>query len=483
MRIADRHKPLLVFLVCFFVYIANGSFLPGNDTLANVYVPASFLEYGSAFVDPATTPQLFRWEVLVENTWIPTNVLEAPENIAPLIEQGRLRATEQYAVVRTADDLFANTFGLGVVFISIPFFFLVTLGIPDLLWQASALFMSAKVLASLLTAGTVTLMFLTLRRQVTSTFWLYALTGAFAFGTSLWSLSSQALWQSTFNLFFVTLTLFFVARESVTTKQIVFAGAAASAAVLMKPTSGFFVIGLLIYLWFSEREKVSSFILGGLPLAVVFFAYNLIAFDSLFAFGQTASAGTETALYKTGTESLWQTSMLTGLFGTLLSPSRGLFVFSPFLLLIFAGLAQKKRSLFMYVLSGVTLAIVLLQSKWFDWWGGHTYGNRALIDTLPYLMLLLVPAAKQTGKRRWFKVLFAAFAVFAVFLQGVGAFAYNHTGWNVKNNQDVDLQEHRHRLWSWSDNQALHYITNFSEEKERKAAFVEEYLLFLNPTK
>ena len=46
------------------------------------------------------------------------------------------------------------------------------------------------------------------------------------------------------------------------------------------------------------------------------------------------------ALEKTGKSQLWQTPLVVGAFGLLASPSRGLLVFSPFLVLAFWGLPR-----------------------------------------------------------------------------------------------------------------------------------------------
>jgi hypothetical protein len=32
-----------------------------------------------------------------------------------------------------------------------------------------------------------------------------------------------------------------------------------------------------------------------------------------------------------------------------------------------------------------------VQSKWFDWWGGWTYGYRPWLEAVPVLVLCMIP--------------------------------------------------------------------------------------------
>ena len=82
-----------------------------------------------------------------------------------------------------------------------------------------------------------------------------------------------------------------------------------------------------------------------------------------------------------------------GALGLLVSPSRGLLVFLQFL--GFSGLGMVKTWLdaryhSLRPLTIATVAVMALQCKWFDWWGGWTYGYRPWLDTVPLLVVFIV---------------------------------------------------------------------------------------------
>ncbi|MCB0017486.1 MAG: hypothetical protein KDE09_06815 [Anaerolineales bacterium] len=89
-----------------------------------------------------------------------------------------------------------------------------------------------------------------------------------------------------------------------------------------------------------------------------------------------------------------QTPLPLALFGLLFSPSRGLFSFSPFLLLLpaFSLLRwQRLRRLPWFCLSWLWIAAHLLVIARFNvWWGGYSFGPRLLTDLLPAFFLLAI---------------------------------------------------------------------------------------------
>jgi len=100
-------------------------------------------------------------------------------------------------------------------------------------------------------------------------------------------------------------------------------------------------------------------------------SYNDHVFKNPLQFGQT-KISKRVAQYKTGNTDVWKTPLWKGLSGLLLSPSRGLFIYSPFFLFALWGLIVvwrgKDRLLQCFSFAGFFL--ILTASKWFDWWGG-----------------------------------------------------------------------------------------------------------------
>jgi hypothetical protein len=83
------------------------------------------------------------------------------------------------------------------------------------------------------------------------------------------------------------------------------------------------------------------------------------------------------------------------LYGLLFSPSRGLFVYSPIFLVVVLGVVgnvwrmEKERPLLWLALTWLTLHIIMVARFW-NWWGGFSFGPRLLTDMLPALVLLTV---------------------------------------------------------------------------------------------
>ena len=87
------------------------------------------------------------------------------------------------------------------------------------------------------------------------------------------------------------------------------------------------------------------------------------------------------------------------LLGHLISPSRGLFIFSPVLLLTLGGIIRHRRSILREPLG--VMALVWIAAFWLviarfpHWWGGYCYGSRLLVDTMPAWALLTILVWRQ----------------------------------------------------------------------------------------
>ncbi len=91
-----------------------------------------------------------------------------------------------------------------------------------------------------------------------------------------------------------------------------------------------------------------------------------------------------------------------GILGQLISPGRGLLLYSPVLLLTFFGLKafwQRHRLEFPALLAVIVIHL-LLYGKWFMWHGGFAWGPRFMVATLPFWVILMAPKLKAEGKRQ-----------------------------------------------------------------------------------
>jgi hypothetical protein len=118
-------------------------------------------------------------------------------------------------------------------------------------------------------------------------------------------------------------------------------------------------------------------------------------------------------------------NILTGIAGLLLSPTRGLFVFSPFLLFVVFFLPWVLRERSTRRLSVVIGCAVLAQVSFYasaDWRQGISFGPRWLTDMLPILFWMLPPVIAAMSLMA--RVAFGAACVVAIAIQMVGAFWY-----------------------------------------------------------
>jgi len=480
-----------IFAGALILYLSNLSLLPlAGDSIPNVYLPASVLGDGDLAFSPFEAPGMFLWSaqgpagqarVDVDN-WRQTAPGER-KTYADLYGERRLEFSGwKYYVVptvrsrtTTGEPLFVGAFGPVPGLTALPFAALAQLFGAHLWDQQPASVGAAKLTAALLVAGSVALIYLTAiafippRRAL-----LLAL--AYGAGSCVWAISSQALWQQTAEIFFLALGVFFLMRMRSSWSRGASAGLALSAAAACRPTAALVAVLVAAWLALSDRRAFAAFALAALPLAAGILLYNQYYFGSPFDFGQL-TAGARIAQYKTGSPEVWQTPIWVGAAGLLASPSRGLFVYSPFLVLALPGawLAwrdERYRSL--RVLTLAVPALWLPAFAWFDWWGGWTFGYRPIVDSAPLLAVLCVPALGCVLDRPVWRAALLAALVWSIFVQVLGSFAYSPWGWDARvidasgKRADVDLPAYRHRLWSFTDWQIGYLIANFSQARAER---------------
>jgi len=247
-------------------------------------------------------------------------------------------------------------------------------------------------------------------------------------------------------------------------------------ATFCRPQSVVVAVCVGIYYLFTNRKHFYYYVLLGLPYALFLFIYNGYYFGDIFRFGQEIAAE-KIGLATAGASSIWQTPVFSGLAGILFSPSRGLFVYSPFLIFSLLGIAVLKKLPYhkeFYPLVASLVIMLLLHSKWFVWWGGWSYGYRIIVDTVPLLTVLLIPAIRKISQNKFIFVIFSLTIIWSVYVQILGAYAYNVFGWNDKNNMDIDRQKYHYRLWSVTDSQISFYTTHFGESRQLKQDYISK---------
>jgi hypothetical protein len=167
-------------------------------------------------------------------------------------------------------------------------------------------------------------------------------------------------------------------------------GALQGLAVLVEfPTLGaVLLMCAYAFSWLDRKWEIVKLGCGALPMVLLLGWYNTSAFGSPFAtayqyLGRFPEIS-NTTLVGFGPPS-WE-----ALWGLTFSPYRGLFFFSPFLLLAGPGswLLVRRREWRPEVVlwAGMVTLHLLLIAGWYDWRGGFAIGPRNLIAVIPFLM-------------------------------------------------------------------------------------------------
>ncbi len=481
---------ILILLALLGIYHLDGGFLHCVDSMASHHLPISIVREGNLSFRPVEAPALFRWNLPGRRnpsgdafqSW---NDVHAGKPMSHWRDTGQLSLNSmQFCVVRSVrPGLFVNTFGIGPGLVALPIFAVLMAASDDLASDAAAQWYGGKFVGALTVSVSAIFVFLAaalfLRRRSAA---LLAL--AYALGTCVWSTSSQALLQHGPNAMFLAMGAYFLCRIGRPGRSAVWCGLALGAAFVCRPTSLLVLAAVGVWLLFAHRKALLPYALGALPLLIAVAVYNDWYLGAPWRFGQSVIAPF-IAEPKTGSPQMWQTPMLTGLAGLLASPSRGLFVYSPFLLFALWGAVAVWRDRRFQAFRPLTIAlpaIVCLEAKHFDWWSGWSFGYRHLVDLAPLLVVLLVPIAAVIFRRRALLALFAVLLAWSVGVQVLGAFAYNLSGWNARvvagqeAPQDIDRPEHRHRLWSITDSQIPYYLRHFREARDLRQAKIRAVL-------
>ena len=498
-----------LFFGCFLLYLANGDVTVVNDASPATYLPSRALGAGTLTYTPEDTPFMFYWLAgegeKAAVVWFPAwDHPIGPRPARAWLEAGRLKvARAEYYLLpaRGEPGRYVGCYGPLAGLFAVP---LALLARPFTGDGSSTLWTLGKISAAALTAGSVLFLYWTALARLPRPRALLVAT-AYAAGTCVWSVTSQAMWQQTPVVFLLSLGAWLFLKEPRRPSTIALCGLVLGTAFLGRTTSALVVAAAGAYLLRTDRKAALAFTLGGAAPILLGTAYGLAVHGALYGWGQMAVAPAVAAA-KTGSPDSWPTPLWLGAAGVLLSPSRGLLVFSPFLAFAVWGLWRSVRrpEWRSFLPFGIAACGMLLVSfKWFDWWGGWSFGYRLVVDVVPLLALLLIPVADTLLSSRAGRAAAGLLAGWSVLVQILGAFAYEPHGWNARTagfvvrmpgqaaerrvatreeavalgadpraarelTLNIDDREHRGRLWSVGDSQLVYLLTRFSESRAEK---------------
>lgn len=403
-RLRALLAPLLLALACFLVYNANLRQIGAGDSIPARYLPLLLWQHGTLV--PEAQARLFAH-----------GHPPALPRFRPANDDGKAVYFEPaaYWLIRTREHELASFYPVVTPLLVAPLYLPAVRWLDERGWEQPQLDRAAelmeKLAASLLATLASVLVFVLLRREGNR--WCLPLALAFAFGTNTWMISSQALWQHGTGELLVALALLLV-RAPAAGPRTALLGAVCVLMAANRPPDALLAAAFGGFVLWRDWRSLAWLAAGAAPPLAALLYYNL-GFMGELAGGYGVVKPPVNFF-----QSDWS-----GLAGLLVSPGRGLLVFSPFLAFVVVGLLQRLRApdtRALAALLALAVAGQLLLYAQGDWRAGTAWGPRWLTDILPVLVwmlapapLLLRPAARRT---------FAVAIVFSIGVQAVGAFWY-----------------------------------------------------------
>ncbi|MBH1965294.1 MAG: hypothetical protein I8H77_13210 [Comamonadaceae bacterium] len=395
---ADWWLAFFILVVSMLVFNSNLRSIGAADTYAARYLPLSIWKHGTLALDP-----------IAEHV----GQGERPS-------QGVGEVARAWWMLRTPEGRLVSIYPPITPLLVAPLYLPAVQYLNWVGWDSQRVERVARIMekltASLVASITVALMYLLLRRQC-SVKMAASLALLFAFGTSTWVISSQALWVHGIAQLLVLGALWLVTGPRCTPLRAFTLGLICSLIACNRPPDAILVAGFAAYALVWGRGYLTFLIAGAFIPAAALLAYNLeMVGNPMGGYGVVSEKLT---LQFT----VWDTAK--GFAALLFSPVQGLLVFSPFLVLIplrFGRLLERpSMRLLAALLGGAVLAQLLFYAA-VHWSPGVSWGPRFLTDMLPILFWMLPPLLIGLGQiGRW---TFALLGTWAVVIAAIGAFGY-----------------------------------------------------------
>jgi hypothetical protein len=226
--------------------------------------------------------------------------------------------------------------------------------------------------------------------------------------------------------------------------RLMLAGMALAFAYVIRPTNAIPLALLSLWVGWMSPRRLSGYLAGVAIVLGPFFVVNRSIYGSWLSPYYHPSSFHGNPFFGDA------------LAGLVVSPGRGLFVYSPVLLFAFVGVALKVRQHRFTTLDGALIACIAfhwVSSAWVnpDWWGGDSYGPRFFADMLPFLMYLTIPVfgvieqAHGASRASWTMMSGIAAGV-SVLMHAQGVFNPRAMEWN---REPTALNLDPNRLWDW----------------------------------
>jgi ABC-type maltose transport system permease subunit len=399
-----------------------------------------------------------RWTVHTARSLIHEGNTDLDEYL-PKLEADDFQGVEQ------VDGHYYQIFPIGAAVISVPFVIVLDPVLPVLAdavppidryirsrttWEFDTITVISvslgveRLIAAIVVACTAMVMFALARLRLRTRDALFVVF-LFAFATPAWSVASRAMWQHGPSMLCLAIAMYGLLRAEERPRWNGVVGAALAFAFVVRPTNAIPIVIWTAYIAMRRPRQLPLFIGCAAPFAIAFVAYNWSVYASIFApYYLPQRVGATGALGE-------------ALLANLISPGRGLFIYSPIFALTIVGFMIRVRDRTFDAFDGTVIGIIVLH--WFavssfpHWWGGHSYGPRFMSDMVPLLLFGLFPVfamlpSLRVSRRAAAVLVVACLSVVSVYMHARGALVKEGWEWNATPNP---LDESPERIWDWSD--------------------------------
>ncbi len=292
-----------------------------------------------------------------------------------------------------------------------------------------------KLAASVVASLSAVMVYLCLVRLTPRRSVALGLTFIYALASETWVISSQALWAHGMTELLIGLALWLLLIADTNPAALFGVGLAMVLNTANRPTNGILAVLLSLYVLKTHGWQSWRFFVFPVLIAPVYLWYNFHFLGMLS--GEIMDGG-------------FSTPLALGLAGVLFSPSRGLFIYTPWVLfscwgIIAAFAASQERTLYRY-LALAAIGETITYATYYKWWGGWCFGPRYFADLMPVLTILLMPILKPLTERSVLKYIFISLVTLSFGIQVVGAYFR------------INLADSPNQLWSWRDSQLVDAI-------------------------
>lgn len=275
-----------------------------------------------------------------------------------------------------------------------------------------------------------------------------ALTLITIFATQVWSTASRGMQSHIWGIVLLSFIVYMILRSELNgvPPNPIILGTLTMWAYFVRPTFATTAAAAGIYLLIKNRKGFLLFCVTGFFWSGLFIWYSLHNFHRLLP----AYFFSDRFALRTFFEALA---------GHLISPSRGVIVFVPAILIVIYNAIRYRSEIRAKAAFWMALAVIFLHwiviSLFVNWWGGYSYGPRLVTDMLPWVFLIAVlgiDARRDSVPAKSYKFAAALLIAISVAIQAQGACCQEVLRWNA---HPTDVDQDHSRVWSWHNPQFL----------------------------